>query len=246
MTHQPPSPRRVPAAAPTDSHDEIERLNRYYADYHANSEWARDTPGNRAIHDERDRAVQRLAQRLGPRLADATILDLGCGSGTLLAQFVSWGATPSRLAGIDLMEDRIADARRRLPAVRFDVVNAERLPFEDAAFDVVSTFTVFSSLLDHTMAARVAGEVHRVLKPGGAVLWYDLRVGNPRNPNVRGLALADVRTLFPRYDVQFQTVTLVPPLARRLGPLTPVLYPVLAAVPFLRTHYLGTLRKPTA
>jgi len=39
-------------------------------------------------------------------------------------------------------------------------------------------------------------------------------------------------------------VTLLPPLARRLGPATPLAYPVLAALPPLRSHLIGLLRKP--
>lgn len=230
----------------SESTREVERLSRYYADYHANSEWAKDSPGNRAIHEERARALRRVADRLPCPLGEASMLDVGCGSGSLLGTFASWGARPDRLAGVDLMADRIATARQQLPGIHFEVVNAERLPFDDARFDIVSTFTVFSSLLDRGMATRVAHEVARVLKPGGVVLWYDLRVGNPNNPNVRGLALPEVNTLFPGYAVQFEAITLVPPLARRLGPATRLLYPVLAAVPILRTHYLGTLRKPPA
>lgn len=229
----------------SESTDEVARLGRYYADYHANSEWAKDSAGNRAIHDERARALHRLTARLPCPLPRAAILDVGCGTGSLLGTFAAWGANVGRLAGVDLMADRITTARQQLPGIRFEAVNAERLPFEDESFDVVSTFTVFSSLLDRKMASSVAAEVARVLKPGGVVLWYDMRVNNPGNPNVRGLSRADVGTLFPGYTIAFETITLVPPVARRLGAATRVLYPLLAAVPFLRTHYLGTVRKPS-
>lgn len=231
---------------PSESTNEVERLGRYYADYHANSEWATDSAGNRAIHEERARALHRLTARLPCPLPRATILDVGCGTGSLLGTFASWGANASHLAGVDLMADRIATARQQWPGIRFEVVNAERLPFDDASFDVVSTFTVFSSLLDRRMATAVAAEVARVLRPGGVVLWYDMRVNNPRNANVRGLSRPEVEALFPRYTIAVDKITLVPPLARRLGAATRVLYPLLAAVPFLRTHYLGTLRKPSA
>jgi hypothetical protein len=51
--------------------------------------------------------------------------------------------------------------------------------------------------------------------------------------------------IFLDYDAQLETITLLPPLARRLGFLTGWLYPTLAAVPWLRTHYIGLLNKPS-
>ena len=76
------------------------------------------------------------------------------------------------------------------------------------------------------------------------MVWYDFRRDNPRNPNVRGVRKAAIEKLFPGFEMRLQTVTLLPPLARRLGKLTPVLLPVLTRVPFLRTHLLGLLIKP--
>ena len=129
-------------------------------------------------------------------------------------------------------------------AASFCRANAEQLGFPDGAFDLVLLFTVFTSILDDRMARSVAREVERVLKPGGAVVWYDFRYDNPWNPNVRGMTKATIRSLFADFELKLQMVTLLPPLARRLGRATSILYPVLAAVPLLRTHYLGLLVKP--
>jgi len=60
---------------------------------------------------------------------------------------------------------------------------------------------------------------------------------------VRGVSASRVRELFPQLDGRLHPVTLLPPLARRLGPATSTLYPVLGAVPPLRSHLLGVLRK---
>ena len=54
----------------------------------------------------------------------------------------------------------------------------------------VSHFTVFSSILNDSVRKQIAAEMLRVAKPGGGVLWFDLRVNNPRNPNVRGVTAA--------------------------------------------------------
>ena len=62
---------------------------------------------------------------------------------------------------------------------------------------------------------------------------------------MRGLSRATVKGLFPGFEPRLRTVTLLPPLARRLGPLTGAMYPALASVPWLRTHYVGLLTKPS-
>ena len=135
-------------------------------------------------------------------------------------------------------------ARERFPEISFHRANAEALPFPDCSFDLVLLFTVFSSILSREMTFNIASQVRRILRSGGAIVWYDFRFNNPFNPNVRRVVRSAIRELFPQFSLRLQAVTLLPQLARRLGPLTPRLYPVLARIPFLRTHYLGLLIKP--
>ena len=76
------------------------------------------------------------------------------------------------------------------------------------------------------------------------MLWYDFAYDNPRNPDVRGVRASEVRSLFDGLDVHLRRITLAPPIARRIPDLLlPVFYPLLSAVPLLRTHYLGLLTK---
>lgn len=226
--------------------DEIARLKRTYERYDAQPRVGRDNPGERLIHEDRDRRVLASLERWSRDWRSLRVLDLGCGVGRLLGTLAGWGASPTRLTGVDLMPARIEAARASFPQIRFEVTNAERLPFDDGAFDLVCCFTVFSSILDEVTAAGVAAEVRRVLQPGGAVVWYDLRYDNPANPNVRGLTSHALRTLFPGFELDVRPTTVLPPLARRLGPLTRFLYPCLSALPPLNTHYLGLLRSTGA
>ena len=83
----------------------------------------------------------------------------------------------------------------------------------------------------------------RVLKPAGAIIWYDFRVDNPRNPNVRGIGAREIRSLFPGCAVRLSRVTLAPPIARAFVRLSWPLALMLESVPFLRTHYLALIRK---
>jgi ubiquinone/menaquinone biosynthesis C-methylase UbiE len=227
---------------------EAERLTAVYQGYHhsqrTQAQWSHANPGNRAIYQERQRALAALLQSRGLLpLAGSTVLEIGCASGEILMSLPRLGARPEQLHGIDLVAERIAIARARYPGVDFQVGNAESLAFEDASFDFIVMFTVFSSILDATMARHVAAEAWRVLKPGGAVIWYDFRVGNPGNRSVRGMTKRDIASLFPDCAMDLRSLTLLPPLARRFGRATAVLYPLLARVPMLRTHYLGLLFK---
>jgi len=83
-----------------------------------------------------------------------------------------------------------------------------------------------------------------LFRAGGGLLWYDVRYDSLSNRNVRAVTAARVRELFPPLRGELATVTLLPPLARRLGPLTAGAYPLLARVAPLRSHLIGLLRKP--
>jgi SAM-dependent methyltransferase len=229
--------------------DEIARVRRVYRGYTERGrgarEWAADQPGNRAMVAERTRVLAGLLLQSGRLpLGDRRVLDLGCGDGEVLAGLVRWGAAPGHLTGIDVQPEAVARAHARWPALRFDVADVAAVPYRDASFDLVLCFTLFTSILDDGVARRVAGEVWRVLRPGGALVWYDFRIGNPRNPHVRGMPRRRIHALFPGWHSTLRPVTLLPPLARRLHALTPVLYPALAALPPLRTHWVGLLERP--
>jgi SAM-dependent methyltransferase len=176
-------------------------------------------------------------------LDDRSVADVGCGTGTWLLEFAQWGADSAHLAGIDLDENRVAQACRRLPGADLHAGDAQHLPWPDSSFDLVSQFTLFTSILEPSVKARIAAEMVRVTKPGGLILWYDFRFNNPHNPNVRGIEAGEIRSLFPGCSVRLERVTLAPPLARRVVPISYTLALLLDHLPFLRTHYLGSIRK---
>jgi ubiquinone/menaquinone biosynthesis C-methylase UbiE len=172
------------------------------------------------------------------------IADIGCGSGTWLLDFVQWGADPAQLAGIDLLEDRIEAARRRIPTAGLVAGSASRLPWASESFDVVSQFMLFTSVLSGPMKQAVAQEMLRVLKPGGIVLWYDFRCNNPRNDQVRGIKAREIRALFHPCSVRLAKVTLAPPIARLAVRIAEPIAFLLESISLLRTHYVGVIRKP--
>jgi len=235
--------------ATSNLHSEVDRLKGVYREYGergwGRTKWAVTNRGNQAIRRERNRKLQRLLRSADfLPLGDRRVLDVGCGSGEALAGFEAWGARPENLWGVDLLHERVRRARENFPTLNFREANGEALPFDDEQFDLVLAFTVFTSILDSRMAQKVVREMARVLRSGGAVVWYDFRVSNPFNPHVKGLSHRDIRRLFPGFHISLIAVTLIPQLARRCGPLTNLFYPRLAALPFLRSHYLGLLIKP--
>ena len=102
----------------------------------------------------------------------------------------------------------------------------------------------FSSILEEEQRRIVAGELRRVIRSGGVLMWYDLRVDNPRNSDVRAVPSRALADLFPSWSIQLRSVTLAPPLARMVVPRSWLAAQMLSALPLLRTHALGCLRKP--
>jgi ubiquinone/menaquinone biosynthesis C-methylase UbiE len=175
------------------------------------------------------------------------ILEVGCGAGVWLRELVKWGAAPERLVGVELLEERVVQARRLAPeGVRLMAGNAASLELPDSSFDIVLQSLVFTSVVNADVRARIASEMLRVATPGGVIVWYDYHVDNPSNPDVRGVSAREMRRLFPGCEIDRRRVTLAPPLARLVAPRSRALYALLAAVPLLKTHYLAAIRPPKA
>jgi ubiquinone/menaquinone biosynthesis C-methylase UbiE len=195
--------------------------------------------------DQRRRDVQRLLSRHGfDDLGGRSILELGCGSGGVLFECLSLGAARQHLHGTDLLPDRLGAARVRLPHVHLTCADGQRLPYKSEAFDVVLQYTVFTSVLDDEVRAGLAREMLRVLRRPGLILWYDFWL-NPTNRQTRGIRAAEIRRLFPGCRHDFRRITLAPPLARWLVPVSRLLSSALERLWVLNTHYLVAIRPET-
>jgi ubiquinone/menaquinone biosynthesis C-methylase UbiE len=169
------------------------------------------------------------------------IVEIGCGTAGPLAAFL--GAGRPFLVGIDLQVGRLQAAQRTHPSLGLLAADARQLPLAAATFDAAICSTLFSSILHDEVARVVAREIDRILTPGGVVLWFDLRVGNPSNPDVRGVPRRMLTRLFPGYDLDVRPCVLAPPVARRLSK-RPVLSALAEQVRPLRSHLGGGLWKP--
>jgi len=194
---------------------------------------------------ERLRAMACLWRLHGwASLADRPLLEVGCGSGGNLLDLLRLGLLPAHLSGIELLPERLAAARAALPeGVRLLAGDASKADIAPASQDLVLQSTVFSSILDDGVQQGLAEAMWRWLRPGGALLWYDFIVDNPRNRDVRGVPLRRVRELFPQGRLQAQRLTLAPPLARWVCRAHPAAYTVFNSIPWLRTHVLAVIEK---
>lgn len=188
----------------------------------------------------RDCIVELRREKIFP-LENLSVADIGCGSGRWLLEFAQWEAR--EIHGMELDEVRLQRAKDRLPSADLRTGDARHMPWQDNSFDLVSHFTLFSSILNEIVRQQIAAEMMRIVKPSGVILWFDFRVNNPRNPGVRGIDAAGIRALFPGCDVRLRSVTLAPPLSRFVVPKSWIAACMLEKIPFLRTHYLGIIRK---
>lgn len=195
---------------------------------------------------ERQRAMLRLFVAHGCHdLAALRLVEVGSGAGGNLLEFLRAGFAPEHLTGIELLTERHAAARRVLPAaVTLHEGDALAVDLAPGSTDLVFASTVFSSLLDDAFQQRLADTMWRWVRPGGAVLWYDFTVDNPRNPDVRGVPVSRVKALFPQGRVHVRRVTLAPPVARAVTRVHPALYTLFNTLPLLRTHVVCWISKP--
>jgi ubiquinone/menaquinone biosynthesis C-methylase UbiE len=207
--------------------------------------YSRFNPGQLFMIQEQERRMLSLLRDYGCQdLKSKKLLEIGCGSGHWLREFIQWGALPENVVGIDLLEDRVAEARRLCPsAAKIECKSAVKLEFPDESFDLVLQSTVFTSILDSSLRQQIASEMMRVLKRDGLILWYDYHVNNPRNSDARGVKRREIHKLFSGCGVELRRITLLPPLARLLAPYSYLTCYLLEKVPALCTHYLGVIRK---
>jgi SAM-dependent methyltransferase len=112
-------------------------------------------PSNRPLY-----AAVLEALSVGP---GTTLLDVGCGSGYALRMAAERGAV---VTGLDITPELLEIAGERVPHATLVLGAMDRLPFDDASFDVVVGFNAFQFAEDPETAVAQAA---RVLRPGGLV-----------------------------------------------------------------------------
>jgi SAM-dependent methyltransferase len=116
--------------------------------------------GRRAILES---FLKQIVQNPKPKTQNPKILDVGCGTGGNLEMLAKFGAAE----GVDVSDDALEFCRRK--GLKAHKGLAEKLPFADESFDVVTALDVVEHLDDD-----IAGlsEMHRVLRTGGKTLIF--------------------------------------------------------------------------
>jgi ubiquinone/menaquinone biosynthesis C-methylase UbiE len=194
---------------------------------------------------EKERVLIKLIkkERLEP-LDNKRLLEIGCGTGINLLQLIRLGFQPENLFANDILTERIDVAKKKLPnLVNFYKGDILQLNLNSEYFDIVFQSMVFSSILDKEFRAQLAKKMWDWTKPGGGILWYDFIYNNPKNKDVSGISLKEVRKLFPSKDFHFCRLTLAPPFSRFITRVHPSLYTLFNSIYILRTHVLCFIKK---
>ncbi|MFT5203947.1 MAG: SAM-dependent methyltransferase [Candidatus Aldehydirespiratoraceae bacterium] len=225
-----------------------------------------------AFHDERfgstegeerdrfyeyvDGARQRLASATDQFRCGQRVLEIGIGVASTGWTLASRGVdvVAIDISPVAVARGQEAAAAAGLETIEFRMMNAEELTFADDEFDGV----VGSGILHHLDLEAAYGEVHRVLKPSGAAVFYEPLGHNPlinwyryRTPGMRtddehpllrsDFALA--KRLFGSVDASMHHCAVIGcallpgGLARRIRPLLDGLDRLLMRVP--GTKWLG-------
>lgn len=170
--------------------------------------------------------------------ASSLVLDVGAGDGGSLASFVSIGFPYANLCGIDVVPDYVSAGRHRWPHFDLRVMDATEMSFPEGSFDLVTSSGVFVQILDDDVARRIAGEMCRVVKPGGYLVVRDWWFPHYDRHHYHPLSRKRRAAIFPRSlgleeRGRFRG-PLIPPLGRLLSKYARGLYgPVHSIFPFL-------------
>ncbi len=134
------------------------------------------------------RELRRRTADLARIQTGETVLDVGCGTGTLAMLVAPRVGSTGRVFGIDPGVQQIARARSKaarqnLP-VEFQAGVIEHLDFPDQTFDAVLS-TIMMHHLSDTLKRQGLAEIFRVLRPGGRLVIADFEPPDER-PNRRG------------------------------------------------------------
>ena len=195
-------------------------------------------------------SVVRAAHAIDHDPRTATVLDVGCGGADELFALIRLKYDPENIIGIDILPDRLAEARKLYPQIQFIQGDASAMEFADDTFDLLFESGMFTTLPDDQLSAAIAREMVRVCKPGGYLLLADWWTPKPGDASYKALTKKRMRQLFAvGKATQLQGIyrgALVPPVGRFLSKHLPCAYfPLAAMAPFLvgQVTYLLTKKR---
>jgi ubiquinone biosynthesis O-methyltransferase len=159
-----------------------------------------------------DALEQRLILKHCGNLMGKRVLDIGCGTGLYSIRFANKGAHVSAVDPSKKMLDIAQEkTNHSIVPIHFIVSAAENLPFQDHSFDLIAAISSLEFVSDIDQSLR---EIHRVLKPGGRVvfgvlnqesLWIQSLMKQPNFDNTiykhaTFFTYKSLKNLFNRFD----------------------------------------------
>jgi ubiquinone/menaquinone biosynthesis C-methylase UbiE len=132
----------------------------------------------------RDKVFENIQLR-----GDEKILGVGCGHGLLLVAAAKQLDKGGKTFGVDIWKSadqagnspqatrRNAEIEGVAKRLEITTADARRLPFADAAFDLIGSSWVLHNIIRPKERKKALAEIVRVLKPGGTILIIDVWLG---------------------------------------------------------------------
>ncbi|MBF0544812.1 MAG: class I SAM-dependent methyltransferase [Candidatus Riflebacteria bacterium] len=195
-------------------------MDNIYKDYYEKKGSSRNNPLNPEVFFQRFAGEMSFFQAMSsfptnPQIAK--VLDVGCGTGESLLNFLSLGFPLENLHGIDILPERIQIAQKRLPKCHIELGDASKTIYDSDFFDIVYESTIFLQMLDDSVAKSIATEMTRVCKSGGHLVLTDWRYSHPWDNSYKGVSRKRLKTLFSDPSLKLErsfSGALVPPIGR--------------------------------
>jgi ubiquinone/menaquinone biosynthesis C-methylase UbiE len=130
------------------------------------------------LFEPMNRGLRVLGFRMFMPPRGGAVLDVGCGTGSHLEMYQRYGC---RLHGIDTSQSMLELAKARLgESAELRLADATQMPYETGFFDLVICMLALHEM-DDDVRSGVIGEIKRVVKRDGRILFVDFHPGRPRS-----------------------------------------------------------------
>ena len=130
------------------------------------------------LFEPMNRGLRVLGFRMFMPRRGGAVLDVGCGTGSHLEMYQRYGC---RLHGIDTSQSMLELAKARLgESAELRFADATQMPYETGFFDLVICMLALHEM-DDGVRSGVIGEIKRVVKRDGRILFVDFHPGRPRS-----------------------------------------------------------------
>lgn len=157
----------------------IEEIRQFYLRYDENQryhqKWGYENPVAADYWNIRREIILKKIDQLSFQLPHSPkILELGSGFGVELEKFNPNTSSLPLKVGVEIDYSRCIVAQKTYQPCHFFCGDIQNLAFKEGQFDIVMQYTCVFHHSDPKMREKIYQEIHRVLKPGGLLIWWDM------------------------------------------------------------------------